>query len=178
MAKSRTEEEKKRMSNIADRMRLERLSRGYTQEEFAEMLEVSSRQYGRYENKKAGIPFNVIFGLRDLGIDLSYLLDGVTYRDQLIRHCFQTMPQDMLLPKLSALRNASHDFDTAEEQEQPLIFEKMINIVNDLLKYGKEHYYDSKLREVQEIRYDTLFYEACRDELIKKHSTAHRPQIK
>lgn len=55
---------------------------------------------------------------------------------------------------------------------------KIIDIVNDLLQYGEEHYHDKKLREAPEVRCDTLCYEEYRDELIEKNSTRHRPQIK
>lgn len=41
------EETKKMMDDIADRLRLERINRGYSQEQFVEILEMSPRQYGR-----------------------------------------------------------------------------------------------------------------------------------
>ena len=178
MARSKHKEAVEATSAIADRMRLERLSLGCTQEEFADMLGVSARQYGRYENKKCPITFKVIFALEEIGMDLGYLLDGVTYRDKFFQRCLETMPDEELFPRLLALRDTYQEYFAADEDEQSEILDKLFPLINEFIAYGKEHYYDEKLRTVPQYREDTKAYEACRDAMIEENTHKHRPPLK
>ena len=87
---------KKMMNDIADRLRLERISRGYSQEQFAEILEISPRQYGRYENKKSEIPISRMFGLQSAGVSGYYLLIGRFEQDVAIERALETLPDEKL----------------------------------------------------------------------------------
>ncbi len=161
MNKHNDKDIKKMMDDIADRLRLERVSRGYSQEQFAEILGMSSRQYGRYENKKSKIPLNRIFGLESAGISGYYLLIGRFEQDVFIERALETIPEDKLLEFLNVM---SKDYNANNSLSQNDIG----NILIELLIYGKTHYNDKKLRKIPEFRHLTNCYETYRASLIEK----------
>lgn len=154
---------KKMMDDIADRLRLERISRGYTQEQFAEILEISSRQYGRYENKKSKIPLNRIFGLESAGVNGYYLLIGRFEQDVFIERALETISEDKLLKFLDAVAK-----DNDDNADNSLLQNDIENILIELIIYGKAHFNDKKLRKIPEFRFLTNCYETYRASLIKK----------
>ena len=153
---------KKMMDDIADRLRLERISRGYTQEQFAEILEISSRQYGRYENKKSKIPLNRIFGLESAGVNGYYLLIGRFEQDVFIERALETISEDELLKFLDAVAK-----DNDDNAYNSLLQNDIENILIELIIYGKAHFNDKKLRKIPEFRFLTNCYETYRASLIK-----------
>ena len=164
MNKHSDKELKKMMDDIADRLRLERISRGYTQEQFAEILDISSRQYGRYENKKSKIPLNRIFGLECAGISGYYLLIGRFEQDVFIERALETISEDKLLKFLDVM--AKYNDDNADNLSS--IQKDVENILKELLIYGKTHFTDKKLRKIPEFRHLTNCYETYRASLIEK----------
>lgn len=160
------EELKKMMDEIADRLRLERISRGYTQEQFAEILDMSSRQYGRYENKKSEIPINKMYGLSSVGVSGYYLLVGKIEQDVIIQHALETIPAEKLLEVLDVMAK-----DTDENVDNQSIQKDIDDMIKELLSYGREHFDDKKLRKVPEFRHFTDCYEMYRASLIEKNKT-------
>ena len=148
---------KKMMDDIADRLRLERISRGYTQEQFAEILEISSRQYGRYENKKSKIPLNRIFGIESAGVNGYYLLIGRFEQDVFIERALETISEDELLKFLDAVAK-----DNDDNADNSLLQNDIENILIELIIYGKTHFNDKKLRKIPEFRCLTNCYETYR----------------
>jgi len=167
MNKHSDKELKKMMDDIADRLRLERISRGYTQEQFAEILDISSRQYGRYENKKSKIPLNRIFGLESAGVNGYYLLIGRFEQDVFIERALETISEDKLLKFLDAM--TKNNYDAAYNS---LLRNDIENILKELLIYGKTHFNDKKLRKIPEFRHLTNCYETYRAYLIETQSTS------
>ena len=167
MNKHSDKELKIMMDDIADRLRLERISRGYTQEQFAEILDISSRQYGRYENKKSKIPLNRIFGLESAGVNGYYLLIGRFEQDVFIERALETISEDKLLKFLDAM--TKNNYDAAYNS---LLRNDIENILKELLIYGKTHFNDKKLRKIPEFRHLTNCYETYRAYLIETQSTS------
>lgn len=163
MNKHNAKDLKEMMDDIADRLRLERISRGYTQEQFAEILGMSSRQYGRYENKKSKIPLNRIFGLESAGISGYYLLIGRIEQDVFIERALETIPEDKLLEFLNIMSK-----DNDDNENNSISQNDIENILIELLIYGKTHFDDKKLRKIPEFRHLTNCYETYRASLIKK----------
>ena len=163
MNKHNDKDLKKMMDDIADRLRLERISRGYTQEQFAEILDISSRQYGRYENKKSKIPLNIIFGLESAGVNGYYLLIGRFEQDVFIERALETISEDKLLKFLDVMAK-----DNDDKADNSLLKNDIENILKELLIYGKTHFNDKILRKVPEFRHLTNCYETYRASLIEK----------
>ena len=158
------EEVKNMMDDIANRLRLERISRGYSQEQFAEILEMSPRQYGRYENKKSEIPIGRMFGLSSAGVSGYYLLVGRFEQDVIIERALETIPEEKLLEVLDIMAK-----DTDDNADDSFIQSAIDDMLKELLKYGREHFNDKKLRKMPEFRHYTDCYEAYRASLIEKN---------
>ena len=166
MNKHSDKELKKMMDDIANRLRLERISRGYSQEQFAEILGMSSRQYGRYENKKSKIPINRIFGLESAGVNGYYLLIGRLEQDVFIERALETISEKKMLEFLDAMSKDNND-----NANIPFIQKNVDTILKKLLIYGKTHFNDKKLRKIPEFRYLTNCYETYRASLIENNLT-------
>lgn len=61
---------------LSQRLRIERLMNNLTQEEMAEIMDVSPRHYGRYESGRYPIPFDKISVLLESGLDCYYIVTG------------------------------------------------------------------------------------------------------
>lgn len=155
---------KKMMNDIADRLRLERISRGYSQEQFAEILEISPRQYGRYENKKSEIPISRMFGLQSAGVSGYYLLIGRFEQDVAIERALETLPDEKLLEVLDVMAK-----DTDDNAANSSIQKDIDDMLNELIIYGRTHFKDKKLRKIPEFRHFTDCYETYRASLIEKN---------
>ena len=138
---------------IGKRLKFEREKLGITQEEMAERLGVSDRQYRRYENGTSQMRSNALFILNNMGVPLDYLCNGQVALDWWVERSFKIMPDDMLEEKVQQL------MVIADRQEIDGDQNELVDFLLELRKYAMSHNYDKTLRSTEKFTYFTEAYE-------------------
>ena len=138
---------------IGKRLKFEREKLGITQEEMAERLGVSDRQYRRYENGTSQMRSNALFILNSMGVPLDYLCNGQVALDWWVERSFKIMPDDMLEEKVQQL------MVIADRQEIDGDQNELVDFLLELRKYAMSHNYDKTLRSTEKFTYFTEAYE-------------------
>ena len=100
---------KKFYMEFGERLRRSRLFMNYSQEEMAEMLEVSERQYRRYELGNSVPQQPVLIKMRKIGLDLDYLGRGRKSVDIMVENVLRYAPDDVFDKVLSAFPKSTED---------------------------------------------------------------------
>ena len=138
---------------MGKRLRFEREKLGITQEEMAERLGVSDRQYRRYENGTSQMKSNSLFILNDMGVSLDYLCNGQVALDWWVEQSFRIMPADMLNEKAHQLMDISERHIVDGDQNE------IIDLLLELREYAMMHKDDKILRDTDKFTYFTEAYE-------------------
>lgn len=138
---------------MGKRLRFEREKLGITQEEMAERLGVSDRQYRRYENGTSQMKSNSLFILNDMGVSLDYLCNGQVALDWWVEHSFKIMPDDMLNEKAHQLIDISERHIVDGDQNE------IVDLLLELREYAMMHKDDKILRDTDKFKYFTEAYE-------------------
>lgn len=138
---------------IGKRLKFERERIGITQEEMAERLGVSDRQYRRYENGTSQMRSNALFLLNEMGIDLDYLCNGQLALDWWVELCLRIMPEDMFFERAEKLLNI------AELHKEDGNQNELIDMLLGMREYAIGHKDDKVLRTVPKFLYFTENYE-------------------
>ena len=94
---------------IGDRLRKHRKSKGLTQAEAADMLEMSCNFYGDIERGKSRLSIEKMILARErLGIDPTYLLTGVVQPQMSFYDIISDCPKDKIFDMEQLLRYASN----------------------------------------------------------------------
>ena len=83
--------------NIGKRLKQIRLNKGYTQEEFSEIIEISPAYYGKIERGCHGLSLEKLILLHEkLDVDLTYVLTGninsTLIFDKILEECYLERP--------------------------------------------------------------------------------------
>lgn len=138
---------------IGKRLKFEREKLGITQEEMAERLGVSDRQYRRYENGTSQMRSNALFILNNMGVPLDYLCNGQVALDWWVERSFKIMPNDMLEEKVQQLMDIAKRHEADGDQNE------LVDFLLELRKYAMMHNDDKVLRKVDTFTYFTEAYE-------------------
>lgn len=105
----------KNEDKVAMGLRLRRVRHflGMTQEKMSENLEISDRQYRRYENGTSAPSLLMVMKIVALSgrIDFNYIVSGISSLEYYIRSGFQRMPEQ----QLNLLFVKSHNIINADE---------------------------------------------------------------
>ncbi len=154
------------------RIRIERILQGLTQEEAAEKLGISERQYRRYENGESGINLIILEKFDDIGFDIYYIFSGVVEADYYVTKGFEVMPKEEYsritgrFYKIVRLGLPTGDSNEDSLRELSSIFDYCQN-------YGRKHSMDKKLREIEECHILTTFHERKAEETELKNHHLH-----
>ncbi|WP_029319260.1 helix-turn-helix domain-containing protein [Butyrivibrio sp. AE3004] len=129
---------------IAKRLRIERLMNNLTQEEMAEIMDVSPRHYGRYESGRYPIPFDKISVLLEAGLDCYYIVTGERYFDRLFIDGLTKMPDEELFELAKDLPESCKSLRPGEECIADIITdrEKAWSLIIKIVSYGRNHHND------------------------------------
>lgn len=81
--------------NISKRLKQIRLNKGYTQEEFSEIIEISPAYYGKIERGCHGLSLEKLILLHEkLDVDLTYVLTGNINSTLIFDKILEECPRD------------------------------------------------------------------------------------
>ena len=151
------------------RIRIERMLQELTQEEAAEKLGISERQYRRYENGESGINWIILEKFDDIGFDIYYIFSGVVEADYYVTKGFEVMPEeeyDRITERFYEIVTLGlHTFETNQDT-----LRELCSIFDYCKNYGKEHSREKKLREIEDCHILTTLHERKAEEAeIKNH---------
>ena len=138
---------------VGKRLKFEREKLGITQEEMAERLGVSDRQYRRYESGTSQMRSEALFKLNNMGVPLDYLCKGQVALDWWVEQSFKIMPDDMLEVKVQQLMDIAKRHEADGDQNE------LVDFLLELRKYAMMHNDDKVLRKVDTFTYFTEAYE-------------------
>ena len=140
--------------SIGKRLKAQRIKKGLSQEELAELIHISDRQYRRYEAGTASISFDVGNALVEaLDLDFDYFVTGKHSIDHYLEQGLEKMPDD--------LYRKYRDILLSERNETPEInIEAIWEALNAIYQYGVEHPEDPPIRSFgRELTAFTEIYE-------------------
>lgn len=143
------------------RIRQERLRLGWTQEQTAEVIGVSERQYRRYENDESTMSVEYMVVLANKGFDINYILVGVTSYDIAVRGGMNKMPNDLFLETMREMIAALDEENIIDSRE------KFGKVLIKFANYYYGHIKERDVRNVEWINFFTMLYEEQR-ELVKQ----------
>lgn len=144
--------------DIGFRLRIVSSYLQYTQEQMAEQLDLSERQYRRYESGESMISLdlaNAVANLDDKGVvDISYIIFGRLFIDEAIEYGFRKMPEEKLDEMLEGvclpdLVLKSHDN-----------IRTITEICKKAYEYGNAHLFDKDVRDFPQFRFFTELFES------------------
>ena len=155
--------------DIGRRLKVLRVVNGLTQDEMAEKLDISTRQYRRYENGDSELQMKAFFllGMMD-GIDTNYLTTGQTQEDMVIEWAISRMPEEEFQQNHNKV-NELQDYYDAERYDEAIalgneIISTLYNFYNDnILNYSIE-----KKRDVEKCNINTGMLEKRYNHLCMK----------
>lgn len=151
------------------RIRIERILQGLTQEDAAEKLGISERQYRRYENGESGINWNILEKFDEIGFDIYYIFNGVVETDYYVTKGFEVMPEEefsRIIDKCYEIVN--HGMPTSDSDEATS--RDLCSVLDYCQSYGRKHNRDKKLREIEECHILTSLHERkAKEAEIKNH---------
>lgn len=123
--------------SINERIKLMRMYLGYTQEEMAEKIGVSDRQYRRYENNKSSIGLQSMIRASQIDDKFSanYLMLGYVDEDIMITAGYNKMPDE-------EYKKLIQEYQTSSASNRISV------LLNKFAKYGKEHMLDASVRDI------------------------------
>lgn len=148
---------RERCKEQGNRLRAERLSRGITQEKMAEYMDVSVREYRRYEAGDATLPFSFISIVKQFNLDCSYILTGQLSIDFQIELGMNTMPDDMYHEKLGEILMSCKKLSNNVDIE--MFKEGILGQFLEFAEYYKENSTLPHVRKVDKIYIFTMLYE-------------------
>lgn len=133
---------------MCHRIKLMRRYLGYTQEEMAEKIGVSDRQYRRYENNSSNFSLETLVraSLIDKHFTSTYLLTGYVNEDYAITAGLRKMPE-------AEYRKLVDEY---LESDKP---ENVIVLLTKLAEYGENHSKDADVREYPMVDVMTRLFE-------------------
>lgn len=145
-------DEKEIRQKIAQRLRKNRMVLGYSQEEVAELLDISVRQYRRMESGKTSIHSYTIMRLcTEAGFDDAYILTGQMSVDRYITAGMQKMPEALYEECADRLNKVFSDYESIDVVMQSPNKEEILNeaieCIDSFYQYGIDHMYDKSVRE-------------------------------
>lgn len=138
----------KQISGISSRIRLMRKYLGYTQEQMAELIGVSDRQYRRYENNSSNMGIEALAKAStiDKRFSSSYLLMGRVNEDFAITAGVNKMPEEELM----------HVIYEYLESTEP---DSSLKILKKFIEYGKNHADSANVRNIPIVDIMTRIFE-------------------
>ena len=140
---------------IAMAKRLKRIRHGLclTQEQMAEKLDLSYRQYRRYECGTSCLSIPLIIKVANLSswIDINYLTEGYSSMEYYVGAGYQRMPAE----KLHLLMDKCRDVLSCENIDKHCV----LDIIKELYLYGELHYKDNVIRDKIDFGLLTELYE-------------------
>lgn len=130
---------------IGERLRKIRIATKLTKEQMAEALQVSVETYNGFEEGTGDLCVSHICALYDISplADPDYILTGKASADIYIDVAFQTMPDDMRCLFSEKLNKYLERDDVSD-------INKVLTWFSDLIKYGREHIKDKRIRECKQ----------------------------
>ena len=141
---------------MGKRLKAVRQSLGITQEKMAETMDVSVRQYRRYEVGEASLPISFLDAADTYGIDINYIGTGKLLVDLQIELGMRCMPEedfDVLVGSISSC--CSERVDIAPRE----LFGKVREKLEVFRNYYVEHHSAVPIREVMPFYFWTMWYE-------------------
>ena len=141
---------------MGKRLKAVRQSLGITQEKMAETMDVSVRQYRRYEAGEASLPISFLDAADAYGIDVNYIGTGKLLVDLQIELGMRYMPEedfDAVICTISSCCTESVDIATRE------LFGKVRDKLETFRNYYVEHHSAVPIREVMPFYFWTMWYE-------------------
>lgn len=146
-----------RIKEQGKRLRAERLSRGITQEAIAEVMDVSERQYRRYESGESVLPLEVLKAFYKYGIDYNYVGQGILSIDIEIQHGMESMPEDQYEEIFREVRENQQK--NKEDFDGNIYIEETLKLLTKFSAYNKENPTAPQIRETPQIDIFTMLYE-------------------
>ena len=141
---------------MGKRLKAVRQSLGITQEKMAETMDVSVRQYRRYEAGEASLPISFLDAVDTYGIDINYIGTGKLLVDLQIELGMRCMPEedfDAVVGSISSCCTESVDIVPRE------LFGKVREKLEVFQNYYVEHHSAVPIREVMPFYFWTMCYE-------------------
>lgn len=141
---------------MGKRLKAVRQSLGITQEKMAETMDVSVRQYRRYEAGEDSLPISFLDAADTYGIDINYIGTGKLLVDLQIELGMLCMPEedfDAVICTISSCCTESVDIATRE------LFGKVRDKLETFRNYYVEHHSAVPIREVMPFYFWTMWYE-------------------
>ena len=142
-------EKKQYNGEIGKRLRVLRVIKGFTQDEMAEKLDISTRQYRRYESGDSVFQVKA-FGLlgKIKGIDLQYLISGQTLNDKIVEWSFSRMPEEEYQQNQNNV-NKLQEYINSEKYDKAITFGKEILI--PIYEYYDDNIFNSECVQIRNV---------------------------
>lgn len=131
------------------RLRVLRVVNGLTQDEMAERLDISTRQYRRYENGDSELQMNAFFllGMMD-GMDTQYLTTGQTREDMVIEWAISRMPEEEYQRNQDKV-NKLQEYYNAERYEDAVVLGN--EIISALYNFYNDNFLNYSIEKIRDV---------------------------
>lgn len=135
--------------DIGRRLRVLRVVNGFTQDELAEKLDISTRQYRRYENGDSEFQMNAFFllGMLD-GMDTYYLATGQTREDMVIEWAISRMPEEEYQQNQNKVDELQKYYN-AERYEDAIALGN--ELVSSLYQFYNENIMNNNIEKIRDV---------------------------
>ena len=139
--------------NIGIRLKFERMKMGMSQEELAFELDISDRQYRRYEAGECKLPHWIAARLRWMNkADLNFLYVGKLMQDTRLNMGMKTIPDERLEEIMQICLQATDNMEEIREREP------IIATMKELMDYGEKHWNPEIAKEPPVFPFFTSIY--------------------